>query len=203
LTGLVQYVALLPFAVAALVTDVRRQRIYNATTYPGILVGIAVNAVHGWAATGPGRDGAWAGAWEGTLFGLSGFLACGFVMLLCFVFFPVGGGDVKLVAMIGAFLGVDHGIEVLLWTFVLGAVIAIAMLIWRVGIVELLRLTIGRAWIYLRTAGQVGTGVRTASVESTEEGTERAERGPLEQELFLGVAAVLGVVAVMLRRGVW
>ena len=32
--------------------------------------------------------------------------------------FKVGGGDVKLIAMLGAFLGPEQGITAMLWTFV-------------------------------------------------------------------------------------
>ena len=34
---------------------------------------------------------------------VGGLLTCGLLMVVCFVFFPgIGGGDVKLMAMIGA-----------------------------------------------------------------------------------------------------
>ncbi len=54
-------------------------------------------------------------------------------MLLCFVLFKIGGGDVKLIAMLGALLGLEKGIEAMLWTFVLGGCMALVVLIWRVG----------------------------------------------------------------------
>ena len=54
-------------------------------------------------------------------------------MLLCFVAFKVGGGDVKLIAMLGAFLGPQQGITAMLWTFVLAACMGLIVLIWRVG----------------------------------------------------------------------
>ena len=68
---------------------------------------------------------------------LFGFLACGGAMLICFVCFQIGGGDVKLIAMIGAFIGPDFGIQVLLWTFVLGAGAAAILLAWKLGTVNL------------------------------------------------------------------
>ncbi len=46
-------------------------------------------------------------------------------MLVLFVFFRIGGGDVKLLAMLGAFLGLEQGIETLLWTFVLGGAVGL------------------------------------------------------------------------------
>ena len=55
-------------------------------------------------------------------------------MIVCFVVFPgIGGGDVKLMAMIGALLGWEKGLEALLWTFVLGACFSLIILVWRVG----------------------------------------------------------------------
>jgi prepilin peptidase CpaA len=47
--------------------------------------------------------------------------------------FRVGGGDVKLVAMMGAFLGPETGVEVLLWTFVVGGCAGLTLLVWQVG----------------------------------------------------------------------
>ena len=55
-------------------------------------------------------------------------------MIVCFVFFPgIGGGDVKLMAMVGALLGTYDGLEALLWTFVLAACFGLIVLVWRVG----------------------------------------------------------------------
>lgn len=58
-------------------------------------------------------------------------------MLVCFVLFQIGGGDVKLLAMVGAFLGIESGIESLLWTFVIGGASALIILIWRIGFLKL------------------------------------------------------------------
>ncbi len=61
-------------------------------------------------------------------------MTCGVLMIVCFVVFPgIGGGDVKLMAMIGALLGTEKGLEALLWTFVLGACFSLIVLVWRVG----------------------------------------------------------------------
>jgi prepilin peptidase CpaA len=121
--------AMLVLTAIAAVTDFRRQKIYNWTTYPGILVGLGLQGLEGgWPAF---EDGLW------------GLLACGGVMLACFVFFPdLGGGDVKLIAMLGAGLGLNDGILAMLWTFVIGFAAGLAVLIWKVGAVQLLRRTI-------------------------------------------------------------
>src|SRR3989304_5239036 len=85
---------------------------------------------------------------------LLGLLACGLMMLACFVMFRVGGGDVKLIAMLGAFLGPQQGITALLWTFVLGACVGLIVLIWRVGPVRMIGLVLRRiAFAFTRIWG--------------------------------------------------
>jgi prepilin peptidase CpaA len=113
---------------------------------------------------------------------LLGLLACGLVMLVCFVFFRVGGGDVKLLAMVGAFLGPYRGLEALLWTFVLGGAVGLIVLIWRVGFWTLLRRAFQQLMWYLKFAGWVGW---------TEE-----ERRQLQAPLFLAPSALAGVLIV-------
>jgi prepilin peptidase CpaA len=71
-------------------------------------------------------------------------------MVVLFVFFQIGGGDVKLLAMLGAFLGLEEGIETLLWTFVLGGALGVIVLIWRVGLWTLLAHTFRHVWSTLR-----------------------------------------------------
>jgi Flp pilus assembly protein protease CpaA len=55
-------------------------------------------------------------------------------MIVCFAIFPgIGGGDVKLMAMMGALMGWEKGLEALLWTFVLAACCGLFVLVWRLG----------------------------------------------------------------------
>jgi len=128
-------VLLLGLLLIASVTDIRRHRVYNWTTYPGMVAALGWNVVGAalWEAGLVPRDAleslGWIGPWESLL----GLLTCGFVLLVCFVFLEVGGGDVKLMAMLGAFLGHERGLEAMLWTFVLGGCVGLIVLIWRVG----------------------------------------------------------------------
>lgn len=156
---------LLLFLAVASYTDIRWHKIYNWNTYPGILVGLAINA--------------WLYHWEGLQSGLLGFLLCGFVMLFCFVLFNVGGGDVKLIAMMGAFLGLEKGVEAMLWTFVFGAVMGTVMIIWRHGVFNILSNTIKHLRLVFRARGWVPL---------TEE-----ERRPLRRWLFLAPSAFAAV----------
>lgn len=160
---------------AATYTDLRWHKIYNWTTYPGILLGMLLNAGQ--------MRGAGGTVWDGLQESLSGFFLCGFILLVCFVLFQVGGGDVKLLAMVGAFLGPRRGLEVLLWTFVLGAVAGVVILIWRVGFWRLVKSTVRH----------IGYSLRLGSwLPLTEE-----ERQQLQPPLYLAPAALLAVLIVV------
>jgi Flp pilus assembly protein protease CpaA len=127
--SVIAIVFVLLFATTAAVTDVLKHKIFNWTTYPGFLIALVVRA------GGDVYVDGWTSDYADLIDGLKGFLVCGLLMLVCHVFpqLGVGGGDVKLMGMLGAFFGMDRGIEVLLWTFVLGAAMGMATLIWRVG----------------------------------------------------------------------
>ncbi len=126
---------LLGLVLVAAVTDARRHKIYNWNTYTGMLVAIWLNALADILTRWTSIDRSWltSQGWIGTWPSLAGLLLCGLLMLACFVLFRIGGGDVKLMAMVGAFLGPERGLEALLWTFVLGAAGALIVLVWRVG----------------------------------------------------------------------
>jgi prepilin peptidase CpaA len=179
-------VMLLGLTLVAAVTDVFRRKIYNWNTYSGILAALALSAARS----------AWHGAAEARLLywphspsldeSLGGLLLCGVLMIVCFALFPgVGGGDVKLMAMIGAMLGTYSGLEALLWTFVLGACFSLIILVWRVGPVttvsRVVRLVAGKLrlpWV----------------VPLSEE-----ERKVLKPPVFLAPSALAAVVIVRFR----
>jgi prepilin peptidase CpaA len=177
-------VLLLGLLAAASVTDACRHRIPNWLTYGGILAAWALNAVGtalvAWAGADP--KGMESLGFVGIAESFFGFLVCGSVLLVCFVFFKVGGGDVKLMAMLGAFLGPQQGIEAMLWTFVLGACMGLIVLIWRVG-----------PWaLAVRVLRQV---LWTARLRSWAPLSDE-ERAQLETRLFLAPSALAGAVIV-------
>lgn len=150
-------------------TDVARDKtIYNWNTYPGILLGLVLNlALNGW---------------DGLMNGFLGFLVCGGIMLFCFVLFSVGGGDLKMMAMVGSFLGINDGVEALLWTFVIGAVMGIGIVIWEQGFLNLTK----RALHHFRLVLQAGGWVPLAP--------EEQKTG--KKILFLAPAALLAVLII-------
>ena len=155
-------------------TDGRSHTIYNWNCYPGIVGGVLLSTA-GLGLSEPGYDGLW--------FSAVGFFSCGMIMLTAFVFFQMGGGDVKLLAMIGSFLGLQSGIEALLWTFSLGFVFGISAVIWKVGTVALLRRGIEHASAVLKARSWIPL--------------HRDEKKPLEQGLFLAPSALIAVCIVV------
>lgn len=161
--------------VVATVTDIWKQKIYNWTTYPGILVALALTL----AATLLSRtEIAEIGIQESVI----GFLSCGAIMLICFVLFQIGGGDVKLLAMAGAFLGPQLGIETLLWTFVLGGATALIILVWKFGCIQLVR----------RISQQALMKLRLGEFDPLTE----QEKTQLQLPLFLAPSALLATLIV-------
>ncbi|RMF98346.1 MAG: prepilin peptidase [Planctomycetota bacterium] len=182
---------LLVLLAVATYTDVRGQHIYNWTTYPGMALGLLLNGLGTLALKLQLVDESLLRelGWIGLGAGLSGWLICGLIMVVCFVFFPIGGGDVKLIAMIGAFMGPERGIEAMLWAFVLGACLALIVLVWRVGAWRLVRQVVRHVFWSLR----LGRFDRL-----TDE-----ERAMLQPPLFLAPTALAGVVIVHWRLDAW
>ncbi len=156
---MVTTVLLLGMLAIAAVTDFRRHKIYNWTTYPGIVLAWAWNGAGEVVAA---RRPAWPPGltkhllerlgWIGLAESLYGFLLCGVVLLICYLIFggQISGGDVKMIAMMGALMGPQRGFEAMLWTFVLGFCIAVSILVWRVGPLRLIALGLRRVAGLLR-----------------------------------------------------
>ncbi len=111
-------------------TDLRRHKIYNSNTYAGIAIALLIASVNSY----------WGGseAMQRLLGPIElgdaavGLFASGSIMIVCYVFFSIGGGDVKLIAMLGAFLGLEQGIEAMLWTFIIGGALGLVTILWTV-----------------------------------------------------------------------
>ncbi|MCR9117723.1 MAG: A24 family peptidase [bacterium] len=187
---------LFAFLAAAVITDIREQKIYNWTTYTGAFVAVAastlfwllpptqffssVEAANYWIGFPPQVDG----RGDSSLFG---FFACGLIMVVCFVIFAgqVGGGDVKLIAMIGAFLGVYRGLEAMMWTFLIAGAAALIVLVWKVGVGAIIRYV----W------GAVGSRLRLTAKPIVTEEEERA----FKTGLFIAPSALAAVIVVWLQ----
>ncbi len=124
----------------AATTDVKTGCIYNWLTYPAVLVGFVY-----WAVSGGFGGGGAVGGWWGVCGGLQaasfGFFAALLPFALVFSLGGLGGGDVKLMAAIGA---ISASWKVVLGTavyaFIVALVIALVIMV-RHG---LIRRTLGR-----------------------------------------------------------
>jgi len=177
-------VLLLGLVLVATLTDLARRKIYNWTTYPGMLVGLGLNAAGtAWLALGGVDEGRLRClGWIGLTDSLWGLLLCGSLMLVCFVMFHVGAGDVKFMAMLGALLGCDQGLEAMLWTFVLGGCMGVIVLVWRVGLLRLVA-RVFRQFVWTLRLGRWSP-------------LTPDERAQLQTPLFLAPNALAAVVIV-------
>jgi len=127
LEGIVALFLLCLLLVVALV-DLDHRRIPNPLVAAGLAVGVLFHLV---AVAGSYLDlpyFAWETGWQQ---GVLGFLAGGIIMLVIYLASRggMGGGDLKLIAMIGLFVGVKGVVLVLLLSILAGGVFALALLI--------------------------------------------------------------------------
>ena len=110
----IQHVAAVGVTGVAAFTDVRKGTIPNWLTYPVLLAG----PILFWIAFGQ------QGLWDAGL----GLLACGLVPFAMWRSGGMGGGEVKLLAGLGALTGVFVGIEIEFYAMAAGCVGAIVVL---------------------------------------------------------------------------
>jgi prepilin peptidase CpaA len=112
-------------AAAAGFTDWRSRRIPNWLTVPGLVVGVALNSVF---------DG-----WRGCRSSLLG-AGLGLALLLPFVLIKsLGAGDWKLAGALGAFLGPQRLIDVLLVAVLVAGLMAVVLIVWKKRVRQTLR----------------------------------------------------------------
>jgi prepilin peptidase CpaA len=125
------WIALAAVLVATAI-DVRTRKIPNLLTFPLALGALAANAV--------------LGGWTGALGALVGMALGLAVFLLFMVVGAMGPGDVKLMAALGALLGIVHVFWIGLFTALMGGLLAILYSLGRGSLPRLLRKT----WEILR-----------------------------------------------------
>jgi prepilin peptidase CpaA len=101
----------------ACVSDVLTRRIPNWLTFPGTLAGLGLN----WLV----------GGYEGLLAGLLGMAAGFFLLFFFYLLGGMGGGDVKLLALVGSFLGPRLVFYAFVWMALTGGLLALGSLIYK------------------------------------------------------------------------
>ena len=118
----------LSVATAGAVQDIRGGRIPNGLTYGGLLAALAAQFLMlGW----PGLKG-----------GLIGALAGGGIFYLLFLVGGMGGGDVKLMAAVGAWAGTAQTVVVLIAAAIAGGILAVGLMVFHRQVRLILRNTV-------------------------------------------------------------
>ena len=97
----------------AAVTDVQSRRIPNLLTGPALLIGFGLHAA--------------LGGWRGLEHSFVAALIAGGIFFVLFLTGGMGGGDVKLIAAVGALAGLTHVAYALIFTGLAGGVMALAL----------------------------------------------------------------------------
>ncbi len=135
-------------AIVATATDVKSGKVYNWLTAPGAVIGIALNiAFLGLAGL------------KTSMLGLSVGIAVWFVMPV--IGKPLGGGDCKLLAAVGALRGPKFALYVLVLSGLWAGVIAVVVALRRRRLLASCRQVC--AWVVVR----ITTGDRSAPEETT------------------------------------
>lgn len=108
-------VLILAVVAVAVVTDLRRRKIYNVLTFPAMALGLVVNTL---------LDG-----FTGMSLALAGFLLGAAIFLLPVAAGGRGAGDLKLLAALGALGGPAFVFWCALYTSMIGGVLAVAVLL--------------------------------------------------------------------------
>lgn len=172
--------ALFVILIAAAVLDLKSGKIPNWLTYPAILIGLGLHALMGGIGPEPGR--------MGLVESLAG-LAVGFIPLALFwLAGGIGGGDAKLMAAIGAWVGPSLTISSLFYGAIVAAIMAIVVMIRKKLVVRTLR----RVW---HTLGLL----MAPKMHPANPTTADSPKIPFAVALCLGTAAA--VVEALVRAG--
>ena len=168
------WIVLAVVATAAII-DIRTHRIPNLLTFPALIAGLVLQFV----LNGP----------SGLVMGLLGAVVGLLLFLLPFSMGGMGAGDVKLMAVAGAFLGPAGALWAALFSGVAGGVLAI---VWGI-----LHKRLGR--VFSRTTALMATAVDSQRREAEGLPTLEREKG---WTIPYGVAIAFGVALSIWWRGI-
>lgn len=151
------------FTASAAWCDFRMKKLPNALTMPALAMGVAFAVTQGVVL------GGWSGAIHGLSFALGGF-ATGFcILLVLWLIGGGGGGDVKFMGALGAWLGASMTLQVLVVSAVLAGAISVGLLV-----VQAIRTGFGR--VQRRYRAETQSHVSRKRQVSERERQERAVR---------------------------
>jgi prepilin peptidase CpaA len=116
---------LVTILVICLITDLKERKIYNKIIFPGLIIALLLNFI--------------LGSWNGLLDSVEGlFIGLG-ILLIPYLMGGMGAGDVKLLALVGAFKGTLFVLYTAIYMALLGGIIAIGILLFQKGVLQRLR----------------------------------------------------------------
>lgn len=152
---------LLAMLAAAVFTDATRGKVYNFITMPALAIGLVISLL---ASVGSPAQGNWLVELLGRDFltSLAGIALALGIFGFAYLMGMLGGGDVKLMAAIGAIMGWRFFLEAAVLTACVGAIIAIVILVRRGRIAQGLKnsvtaLVAPRRWKKLRECAEPGS----------------------------------------------
>ncbi|MDC3413650.1 A24 family peptidase [Terrihalobacillus insolitus] len=111
---------LLSILIICVITDVKSRKIYNKVIFPSLLLGIILNGI--------------LFGWTGVTTSLLGFLTGFAILLIPYLMGGMGAGDVKLLALIGAFQGTSFVFATAIYMAVIGGIVGLLVLFFRIGL---------------------------------------------------------------------
>lgn len=118
--------------LAAVRKDVRHHRIPNSLVFSGAALGILLNVL---MPEGAGFAAGYIPGGGGLLYAVGGFAIGMAALLPMYLLRAMGAGDVKLMAMVGAFLGTADVVGAILATFLAGGVLSVVYA-WKIGVLR-------------------------------------------------------------------
>ncbi len=115
-------------------SDLSRRKIYNWATYTALLWAVAINILPGVQTIGA----------IGLSSSLSGAAVCFAIMLVPYTLARGGAGDVKLATAVGALTGIDSGLLIIAFAYIIAAIAIVGWTIWTTGPFRLLSAMIRR-----------------------------------------------------------
>ncbi|MFC0526023.1 prepilin peptidase [Pontibacillus salicampi] len=101
--------------IIAFVWDVKYEKLPNWLTATGMMVGMVYHLIRGGV--------------DGFLFACLGLLVAGGIFMLLYLFKALGAGDVKLFAAIGAIMGIEFSLYVMMYSVIYAGLIGLVILL--------------------------------------------------------------------------
>ncbi len=166
--------SLFALLVIAAVSDCRSYRIPNWLTLSGVIFGLAYNALL------PSTSG------HGLTWAALGMLLCFAISLPLYLLHAMGAGDVKLMAMVGAFLGASDALPAAASIYIAGGAAALLYAMWHG--------TLGRLLHTVRMLVQISVMSTFSGIKPDIQLGANESIGKLPYALSIGIGTLVFVV---------